>query len=110
MDQTQASGGESQPASDAPRRRLPRVAAAGGALVVVVALSLLAVPVFRTSPAPVTVAAEPTTTTVPATTTTLPPSPVPRVTTIAQITGPIAFYSAPNGPQAGTVPVGSWWG
>src|SRR4051812_39113862 len=98
-----------QPSGDAPRRRAPRLAAAGGIVVVVVALSLVAIHVFSSSPAPVIVVAEPTTT-VPATTTTLPPTPVPRLTTIAEISGPIPFYSAPNGPEAGTVPVGSWWG
>src|SRR5689334_10529758 len=99
-----------QPPGDAPRRRVPRVAAAAGALAVVVAVSLVAVHVFRSSPAPITVAAEPTTTVPPTTTTTVPPSPVPRLTTIAQISGPIAFYAAPGGPEAGTVPVGRWWG
>jgi lipoprotein-anchoring transpeptidase ErfK/SrfK len=86
---------------------------AGAVTVVAVVLAVLAVNLFSSSPAPTVVAAEPTTTTtVPVTTTTAPPppSPVAALTTIAQVSGPIPFFSAPDGPQAGTIPVGSWWG
>lgn len=43
-------------------------------------------------------------------TTAPPPPPVPASTTIVEVTGAVAYYSAPGGPEAGTVPVGSWWG
>lgn len=39
-----------------------------------------------------------------------PPPPVPASTTIAEVTGPVAFSSAPGGEPTGTIPVGSWWG
>ncbi len=39
-----------------------------------------------------------------------PPPPVPAQTTIAQVTGPVPYFSAPDGIPVGTIPVGSWWG
>ena len=93
-------------------RRGRLAAAVGAAAVVAAVIAVLAVTLFSSSPTPVVAAVEPTTT-VPATTTTAPPpppSPVAASTTIAQVSGPIPFFSAPDGPQAGTIPVDSWWG
>jgi hypothetical protein len=40
----------------------------------------------------------------------MPPPPVPAVTTIATVTGPVPYAGHPGGPGIGTIPVGSWWG
>ncbi len=39
-----------------------------------------------------------------------PPPPVPAKTTIAQVTGAVPYFSAPDGIPMGTIPIGSWWG
>jgi lipoprotein-anchoring transpeptidase ErfK/SrfK len=107
-----------QTSGRSPRRRATRLGAmVGAAAVVVVALALVAINLFGSSPAPTPAAAEPTVTIPPTTTTTAPPpppspspSPIAASTTIAQVDGPVPFSTAPGGPQAGTIPVGSWWG
>ena len=99
-------------AGRSPRRRGRLAAAVGATAVVAVIIALVAVNLFSSSPPPIVAAVEPTTT-IPVTTTTAPPpppSPVAASTTIAQVSGPLPFFSAPDGPQTGTIPVGSWWG
>ncbi len=41
---------------------------------------------------------------------TAPTVPVASETTIAQVSGPLAFSAQPDGPPVGTLPIGSWWG
>lgn len=38
-----------------------------------------------------------------------PPSPVPVSTTIAEVSGPVAYSDEPGGSQVGTLPMGKWW-
>ena len=36
-------------------------------------------------------------------------SPIAAETTIAEVTGPVPYSTAPDGPAVGTLPMGSWW-
>ena len=68
----------------------------GSSSKVVVAPHVVAAPVPDGLPSPTEVAT--------------PIVPVASATTIAQVTGPLAFSAQPDGPPVGALPVGSWWG
>jgi lipoprotein-anchoring transpeptidase ErfK/SrfK len=91
-----------------PTRRAALVAAAGVIVTVMafMAASLVGSPSSPTA-APMPPVTEPTTTT---TTVARPVSPVPVITTIAEVTGALPYAASPGGPTAGALPVGSWWG
>jgi len=99
------------PGSAGHRRRGRTGALVVGGVAIVVVLAIVAFNLFETSPQPVPAAEPPVTQ--PAPVPTLPPpppSPVAAHTTIAHVSGPVPYYDAPDGAQAGTVPIGSWWG
>jgi len=110
-EQTESTGGPTR----GPKRRAP-IALAAIIAVVALAGALVAVGPFGLTGRGVPAAVQPITPVV--VTLTLPPKPVPppppppvpASTTIAEVTGPVAYYGAPDGEQAGTIPTGSWWG
>ncbi len=88
-------------------RRRGLLAASGVALAGLVTGLVLAV--LPDSPTPARAAVVPARLIGPAVVIRTVPPPVPARTTIAEVTGPVPFFASPGGPQAGTLPMGSWW-